>query len=73
MQITIVTDNTARIPRALVVRYAIRQIPAIFVIERQSLQEGLDISRQSFYQHIPAMQIRPTKATPFRLTLANIF
>jgi fatty acid-binding protein DegV len=64
MQITIVTDNTARIPRALVVRYAISQIPAIFVIERQSLQEVLDISRQSFYQHIPAMQISPTKTLP---------
>ena len=73
MQITIVTDNTARIPRALIVRYAIRLISALFVIERQSLQEGVDISRQSFYQHFPAMQIRPPKATPFRLTLANRF
>ena len=55
MQIAIVTDNTAGIPRALVARYAIRLIPAIFVIERQNLQDGADISRQSFYQHLPAM------------------
>ncbi len=55
MQIAIVTDNTAGIPRALAVGYTIRLIPANFVNERQSLQDGVDISRQSFYQHLPVM------------------
>lgn len=64
MRIAIVTDSTADIPPALAAQYAIRVIPAILVIEGQSLQDGIDISRQEFYQRLPTMQIHPTTATP---------
>ena len=64
MQIAIVTDSTADIPANLAAHYAIRVIPAILVINGQSIQDGVDISRQAFYQQLPAFHSHPTTATP---------
>ncbi len=64
MQIAIVTDSTADIPPTLAAQYEICVIPAIIVVEGNSLQDGVDISRQTFYQQLPAMRSHPTTATP---------
>ncbi|MEN8172614.1 MAG: DegV family protein [Chloroflexota bacterium] len=64
MQTAIVTDSTADIPPDLATEYAIRVIPAILVIEGESLIDGIDISRREFYQRLPTMRTHPTTATP---------
>ena len=63
MQIAIITDSTADIPQNLVKQFAIHVVPAIIVVEGQSLKDGVDISRNSFYQQLPSMTTQPTTAT----------
>ncbi len=62
-QVAVVTDSTADLPAAVTERLGINVIPNIIVINGQSLRDGIDLSRESFYQALPAMQIMPTTGT----------
>lgn len=64
MKTAILTDSTADLPPALLEQYEIQVIPAILVIEGQSLADGAGISRQEFYQRMPTFSSPPTTATP---------
>ena len=64
MNITIVTDSTSDIPRQLADQYNIRVIPAILVIDGQSLEDGLGITREDLYKNLPGMKVPPTTAAP---------
>ena len=50
--IAIVTDSTADIPQALVNRYNIRVIPNVIMIQNESLEDGVDITREEFYERL---------------------
>jgi DegV family protein with EDD domain len=63
MDISIVTDSTADIPAELVENYHIQVIPNLIMIEGASLRDGLDISRQEFYERLPWLDPPPTTAT----------
>jgi DegV family protein with EDD domain len=63
MDISIVTDSTADIPAELVENYHIQIIPNLIMIEGASLRDGLDISRQEFYDRLPWLDPPPTTAT----------
>lgn len=63
MKIAIVSDSTADIPAHLVEQYNIRIMPNIVVIEGQSLEDGIDISREEFYRRLPKLAQLPTTAT----------
>lgn len=63
MSISIVTDSTADIPADLLEKYNIQMVPNLVIIEGQSLQDGIDISRQEFYKRLPEMDSPPTTAT----------
>jgi DegV family protein with EDD domain len=64
MSIAIVTDSTADIPTGLVEQKSINVIPAILIIDGKSLEDGTGITRQEFYEQMPAMPVPPTTATP---------
>ncbi len=64
MRIGVVTDSTADIPEALAEQHGIQVIPAVVVIEGQSVEDGKDISREEFYRRMPQMRTPPTTATP---------
>jgi DegV family protein with EDD domain len=63
MSISIVTDSTADIPADLLGKYNIRMVPNLVIIGEQSLEDGIDISRQEFYKRLPEMSSHPTTAT----------
>jgi len=63
MDISIVTDSTADIPAELIEDYHIQVIPNLIMIDGASLRDGLDISRQEFYDRLPWLDPPPTTAT----------
>lgn len=62
-EIAIVTDSTADIPADYAERYSIHVIPNIIIIDGKSLEDGVDITRQEFYEKLVSMKTLPTTAT----------
>jgi len=73
MKTAIVTDSTADLPAALLKQYAIQVVPAILIINGQSIEDGHGISRQEFYERLPEMQTPPTTATPSNATFEELY
>jgi DegV family protein with EDD domain len=63
MKIALVTDSTADIAPDLVEVYEIQVIPNIMVIDGQSLEDGVGITREEFYRRLPQMLNIPTTST----------
>ena len=63
MKIAIVSDSTADIPDSLIDQHNIKIIPNIVMIDGQSFQDGIDISREEFYLRLPSYTNLPTTAT----------
>lgn len=64
MKIALVTDSTADIPPQLLEQHNIGLIRAILVINGQEYVDGVDISRQDYYEQLPDLDPPPTTATP---------
>jgi DegV family protein with EDD domain len=60
----IVTDSIADLPDDFVSANSVFVVPAILVINGESLLDGKDISRQEYYQLLPALKPSPTTAAP---------
>ncbi|MCJ7703720.1 MAG: DegV family protein, partial [Anaerolineales bacterium] len=73
MSIAIVTDSTADIPSALAGLHKIQIIPAILIINGKSIEDGKGITRQEFYELMPAMETLPTTSTPAAGTFARAY
>jgi DegV family protein with EDD domain len=64
LSIAIVTDSTSDISPELAIKHDIYIVPAILVVNGQSLQDGSDISRDELYHQLPTMKVSPTTAAP---------
>ncbi|MDX9864700.1 MAG: DegV family protein [Anaerolineaceae bacterium] len=64
MTIKIVTDSTCDIPKELVETYQITVIPCYINLDGESYLDGVDITRQSFYQRLPKANPHPTTSAP---------
>ncbi len=64
MSVKIVTDSTCDLPTELVEAYNITVIPLYIHIGRRSYLDGIDMSRQDFYQGLPSFKEHPTTAAP---------
>jgi len=64
MKIGLVTDSTSDMPVDLTERYQIEVVPAILVMGEQSYIDGEGLSREEFYNRLPAMVDPPTTAAP---------
>jgi len=64
MRIAVVTDSTSDIPAELAASNNIFVIPAILVVNGQSIQDGPGISREAFYEQLPTMKSPPTTGSP---------
>jgi DegV family protein with EDD domain len=62
--IRIVTDSTADLPAEIVEAYGITVIPLYINIGDKSYLDGVDLSRQAFYDGLPGYQVAPTTAAP---------
>jgi len=62
MDIALVTDSTADIPKDLIEQHHIHVVPNLIIIDGQNLVDGQEISRQEFYERLPTMKNPPTTA-----------
>lgn len=64
MKIGFVTDSTSDIPVNLAEQYGIEVVPALININSRSYADGLEISREEFYNRLPSLKHLPTTSTP---------
>jgi DegV family protein with EDD domain len=64
MKTGFVTDSTSDIPTNLAEQYGIEIVPALVNINGKSYADGLDISREEFYTHLPGLTPLPTTSSP---------
>jgi DegV family protein with EDD domain len=64
MTIRIVTDSTCDLPAETVARYGIGVVPLYINVGKQGFLDGIDITRQQFYQGLPGFAEHPTTAVP---------
>ena len=62
MSIRIVTDSTADLPTAIVEQYGITVAPAYINIGEASYVDGVDLTRQTFYENLASYDPPPTTA-----------
>ena len=73
MRTAIVTDSTADLPADLVERNQIKVVPNLVIIDGKSYTDGIDISRQEFYERLPGIRSLPTTATASEGTYQEIY
>lgn len=64
MSIKIVTDSTCDLPESVVVEHGITVIPAYINVGDQSYLDGVELSRQEFYERLPDYETLPTTSAP---------
>jgi len=62
--IRIVTDSTCDLPSSIVERLQITVLPLYINIGEKAYLDGVDMSRQTFYQKLPTFETHPTTAAP---------
>ncbi len=64
MSIKIVTDSTCDLPQDLLQEYGIKLVPLYINFGDQGYLDGVELTRQEFYQRLPESDPLPTTATP---------
>jgi DegV family protein with EDD domain len=64
MTIRIATDSTCDLPQEVIRELKIAVVPLYINIGDKGYQDGVDISRQSFYSNLPSYPTHPTTGVP---------
>jgi len=64
LSIRIVTDSTCDLPEATTNEYGITVVPLYVNIGSRSYLDGVDLSREEFYERLPDYDPPPTTAAP---------
>ncbi|MCX7609490.1 MAG: DegV family protein [Anaerolineales bacterium] len=64
MNVGLVTDSTADLPHELCRQYDIEVVPALVNMEGRSYEDGVEISREVFYEKLPRLIPPPTTSAP---------
>jgi DegV family protein with EDD domain len=64
MKIGFVSDSTSDIPASLAEQCGIEVVPALVNINGMSYADGVDISREDFYNRLPGLRPLPTTSSP---------
>jgi DegV family protein with EDD domain len=64
VQVQIVTDSTADIPPDMAERLGITVIPSYIIFGSEAYRDGVDLTKQQFYDKLAASRVIPTTATP---------
>ncbi len=62
--IALVTDSTCDIPQELIEQERIHVIPALINIGQKTLRDGIDLTRDAFYEMLPSLPKLPTTSAP---------
>jgi DegV family protein with EDD domain len=71
--IRIVTDSTCDLPRSIVDRHQVTVLPLFINIGKEAYLDGVDMSRQTFYQKLPDFESHPTTAAPGPTTFQEAY
>jgi DegV family protein with EDD domain len=69
----IVTESTADIPPALADELGIRVVPTLVTFGADTYRDGIDLTRQQFYEKIEQGTINPTTAAPSPLVYEQVY
>lgn len=64
MTIKIVTDSTCDLPEAIVAEHGITVLPLYINIGERSYLDGVELTREEFYEQLPSYQTPPTTSAP---------
>jgi len=64
MTIKVVTDSTCDLPEEIIAEYGITVVPLYINFGNQSYLDGVELSRQEFYERLPDCDPPPTTAIP---------
>jgi DegV family protein with EDD domain len=64
MSIAIVTDSTCDLPQTVVDQHRIHVVPMVVNIGQASYLDGVELSRQTFYEGLPTNATPPTTSVP---------
>lgn len=64
MTVRIVTDSTCDLPPEVISQYGIYVVPLYINVGNQSYLDGIDLTRDEFYQRLPNFPQQPTTAVP---------
>ncbi|MBN1955926.1 MAG: DegV family protein [Anaerolineae bacterium] len=71
MTVRVVTDSGSDLPEEMIARYGISVIPLYINIGPTSYLDGVDLSRQSFYEQLSSYEDHPTTSAPGPAAFAN--
>jgi DegV family protein with EDD domain len=64
MSIRIVTDSNCDLPQEVIDEYGITVVPMVVNIGAESYLDGVEMSRQAFYEGLPGFASHPTTSVP---------
>jgi DegV family protein with EDD domain len=64
MTVRIVTDSTCDLPAEIIARYGIHVVPLYINVGKQGYLDGIDLTREEFYNRLPTFPEHPTTAVP---------
>jgi DegV family protein with EDD domain len=73
MKVRIVTDSTCDLPGDLISKYQISVVPMYINLGVKSYRDGIDMTRQEFYERLPNFDPHPTTAAPSPTTFRIIY
>ncbi len=73
MTVSIVTDSTCDLPETVVRGHGITVIPLYVNFGARSYLDGVELSRQEFYEMLPESDVFPTTAVPGLTVFANAY
>jgi DegV family protein with EDD domain len=73
MSVRIVTDSTCDLPPAVITALGISVIPVYIHVNGQDYRDGIDLTREAFYQKLPAFAEQPTTGVPSMLRFSTLY
>ncbi|MBN1955927.1 MAG: DegV family protein [Anaerolineae bacterium] len=73
MTVRIVTDSSCDLPQDVVAQYGISVVPLYINIGQKSYLDGIELSRQSFYEQLPEYKTPPTTSAPGPAAFVNVY
>jgi DegV family protein with EDD domain len=73
MTVKIVTDSTCDLPQDVLEKYEIKVIPLYVNFGSKSYLDGVELSRQEFYEMLPGSDTFPTTAVPGLPAFSNVY
>ncbi len=64
MSIRIVTDSSCDLPGDIIASFGISVVPMYVNVGTDSFLDGVDMSRQQFYEGLPQFEVHPTTSVP---------